>query len=153
VYGNTASWPTLRLGVDLQRVGDVVSAAILFKERYLARVFTARELRDSGLPDDTVQAWAPRLAARFAGKEAVMKVLRHDDAALPWHDVEIRTGAEGAPGVILTGHAASLAEDQRLSGFTISLSHDGDYAIASAAAYEWEARPGAAVSFEGGRHD
>ena len=60
---------TIRTGTDLAAVEDVVDAVAAHGERYLDRVFTVRERADTG--DDP-----ERLAARFAGKEAVVKLLR-----------------------------------------------------------------------------
>ncbi|GGL12561.1 phosphopantetheinyl transferase (holo-ACP synthase) [Curtobacterium luteum] len=59
----------IRTGTDLTAVDDVVRGIATHGERYLARIFTDRERADSG--DDP-----ERLAARFAGKEAVVKLLR-----------------------------------------------------------------------------
>jgi hypothetical protein len=52
--------------------------------------------------------------------------------AIPWHDVEIQRDVAGKPSIVLHRYAATIAAAQGLSSFDISISHDGDYAIASA---------------------
>lgn len=64
-----------------------------------------------------------RLAARFAAKEAVVKLLRRPP--LRWTDVEVRRGADGAPSLWLRGEPLAIA---------VSLAHDGDVAMAAIAA-------------------
>jgi holo-[acyl-carrier protein] synthase len=76
-----------------------------------------------------------RLAGRFAAKEAVLKVLEvSSTAVVPWHSIEVRTGGNGVPYVVLSGHAAALAERQGIARIDISLSHDAGIAMAVAAA-------------------
>jgi holo-[acyl-carrier protein] synthase len=71
------------------------------------------------------------LAARFAGKEAVMKAfgtgLRD---GVRWKDVEILSEPEGRPTVRLSGTLASIAARDGLSDLDVSLSHTEDIAIA-----------------------
>ena len=74
---------TIRTGTDLAAAEDVVAGITAHGDRYLDRLFTARERADSG--DDP-----ERLAARFAGKEAVVKLLRPAPGdAVPLRDVAI----------------------------------------------------------------
>ena len=72
------------------------------------------------------------LAARFAAKEAVLKALGTGlGPGMRWTDVEIVNSPLGRPSVRLSG--AALAAARRLGGgVALSLSHTGDYAIASA---------------------
>lgn len=107
-------------------VVEVARIARLLARRPNARdtLFTAAEqadaVRDGIGPDDDTAV--RRLAARFAAKEAVVKLLRRP--ALAWTDVEVRTEADGAPQLWIHGERADVA---------ISLSHDGDVAMAVAA--------------------
>ena len=55
----------------------------------------------------------PRLSTRFAAKEAVMKALGVGLGAYPFHDVEVVRAGLDAPGLVLTGAAASLAHAHR----------------------------------------
>jgi holo-[acyl-carrier protein] synthase len=116
--------PGARVGCDLQRV-DVVDDAIRdFGARYLDRVYTSAEqasYRTGG---------ASSLAARFAAKEAVLKLLGTTDG-VDLRSIEIRTRA-GRPEVHLDGLAADLAREAHIDHIDVSLSHTGDLAMAVA---------------------
>ncbi|MDM7884978.1 MULTISPECIES: holo-ACP synthase [Curtobacterium] len=119
---------TIRTGTDLAAVDDVVAAVAAHGERYLSRVFTPRERADVG--DDP-----ERLAARFAGKEAVLKLLRPGrDQAVPLTDVAVVLDVSGAPLVELSGRAAELAAAIGCGPVAVSLSHERGLAIATAVA-------------------
>ena len=68
-----------------------------------------------------------RLAARFAGKEAVMKSMFTGWRRIPWRDVEITGG--GPPRVELYGKAAARADLLGISDFKITITHTGDTAL------------------------
>lgn len=76
----------------------------------------------------------PTLAARFAAKEALMKVLGVGLGAIDWHDVEVAREDSGRPRLIVTGRAAALAEEAGVTGWHLSLSHSDLVAIAVVAA-------------------
>ncbi len=110
----------LRAGCDLVDIARL-SAAIDRRPALLTRLFTDRELADTrrGGVAAGSEVERARLAARFAAKEAARKAL--GDLRLPFHAVEVRTTADGAPLLYLHGEPAALA---------CSLSHDGGLAMA-----------------------
>lgn len=119
---------TIRTGTDLAAVEDVVAGMSAHGERYLDRLFTVRERTDAG--DDP-----ERLAARFAGKEAVVKLLRPaPDQAIPLREVAIVLDDHGAPTVELTGAAAALADAIGCGAIAVSLAHERGLAVATAVA-------------------
>ncbi|ROS46262.1 holo-ACP synthase [Curtobacterium sp. PhB78] len=119
---------TIRTGTDLAAVEDVAAGISAHGERYLDRLFTVRERTDAG--DDP-----ERLAARFAGKEAVVKLLRPaPDQAIPLRDVAIVLDDRGAPTVELTGAAAALADSVGCGPIAVSLAHERGLAVATAVA-------------------
>ena len=73
---------------------------------------------------------APRLAARFAAKEAVMKALGVGLGAFPFHDVEVVSLPSGAPSLVLSGRAAALADGLGVAGWRVSLTHTASVAEA-----------------------
>ncbi|MDP8936689.1 MAG: holo-ACP synthase [Actinomycetota bacterium] len=73
---------------------------------------------------------APRLAARFAAKEAVMKALGVGLGAFDFHDVEIVSLASGAPTLVVSGRAAALADGLGVAGWRVSLTHTDSVAEA-----------------------
>ena len=77
---------------------------------------------------------APRLAARFAAKEAVMKALGVGLGAFGFHDVEVVSEPSGAPSLVLRGAAESLATGMGVTGWRLSLTHTDSLAQAVAVA-------------------
>jgi holo-[acyl-carrier protein] synthase len=73
------------------------------------------------------------LAARFAAKEAVAKALGAPNG-LEWHDVEVVTDESGRPRLSVMGSVADAAERAGVTGWHVSLSHDGGSAVAMVAA-------------------
>jgi holo-[acyl-carrier protein] synthase len=117
----------LRVGTDLVDVREVAAALERFGERYVTRIFTADEAsycrRDPA-------AVAARFAARFAAKEATVKVLRPRGEWPDWRSIEVRRAPEGWCTIALHGRAAELAAEAGLAGFAVSLSHEASYATA-----------------------
>jgi holo-[acyl-carrier protein] synthase len=116
----------LSTGVDLIEVKRIEEVLVKYGERFLMRVFTEHELAYCrGRPH--------QLAARFAAKEAVSKVLgvgvQHPDG-VPWREIEIESGPRGKPVVKLYGRAAERAQELRLKDLALSLSHTREHAIA-----------------------
>ncbi len=115
-------------GVDLVYIPRVKAALERFGQRFIDRAFTARELAASrGYPHE--------LAARYAAKEAVakalgvgMRVMARD--GVKFHEVETLRDERGKPIVVLSGRAAARAQELGLTQWSISLSHEREYAIA-----------------------
>jgi holo-[acyl-carrier protein] synthase len=63
----------LRVGTDLVNVDEVAASIERFGDRYLSRIFTSQETAACSGPNGPS---AERLAARFAAKESVVKVLQ-----------------------------------------------------------------------------
>ena len=97
-------------------------------EHYLKRVYTDRELRDCESPTGVV---AERLAARFAAKEAAIKVLRPSQGdAVPWSSIEVISEPGGAVALRLSGPAAALAAGAGIEDLQLSITHEGLQACA-----------------------
>ena len=117
-----------RVGVDVASVSAVSASWSRFGDAYLARVFTEHEIEVCGGPDPDTG----RLAARFAAKEAVIKVLRPVDEPVNLRDIEIRRDPGGWCTVELRAGAAHIAEREGLAQITVSISHEGELAVAMA---------------------
>ncbi len=115
----------LRTGVDMIEIQRIQQAVERFGERFLGRIFTSAELA-------CCQGQMESLAARFAGKEAVVKALGTGSwrAGICWTDVEILRDDQGAPRLRLHNQAAQKAHQLGLAHWSISLSHDRERAIA-----------------------
>lgn len=116
------------VGVDLVSVQDVADSVERFGARYLDRIYTAAEQADcAGEP----RVRAERLAARFAAKEAALKVLRPSGARPEWTSIEVVRRESGACDLRLTGTAAELAEAAGITALAVSLTHEHDHAAAA----------------------
>jgi holo-[acyl-carrier protein] synthase len=118
---------TLRVGTDLVPVSHVADSVARFGDRYVGRVYTAHEV---SCCQGTPTAVAAGLAARFAAKEATIKVLRPVDHQPDWRSIEIRRDPAGWCGVHLTDGAARLAREQGISNLAVSLTHEAGMAAA-----------------------
>ena len=119
---------TLAHGVDLVEVSRIRGMLEWHPERFLERVFTPAEAEYA----KDHQRRAEHLAARFAAKEAVLKALGTGwSSGVAWTDIEVRREPTGKPTVHLTGHAATLAREQGVTHWLISITHTSDLAMAS----------------------
>ena len=116
------------LGVDLAEVGRVRDLLTRYGDSFRRRCFTDHEWEYAHRFSDP----AGRLAARFAGKEAVMKSLGTGWRRLRWTDIEITGG--GRPRAVLTGRAAIRAEMLDVSEVMVTVTHTRDQAVVMAIA-------------------
>jgi holo-[acyl-carrier protein] synthase len=93
----------------------------------IARLFTERERTVC----DSRRSSASCYAARFAAKEAFLKALGTGlRQGMSWHDLEVVSDRLGKPLLHLSGTAGQLFDERRLTLIHLSLSHDGDSAVA-----------------------
>lgn len=119
---------SVRVGVDVVAVDDVARSIEAHGDRYLRRVYTDREIEEAA--GATTSVVAARLAARFAAKEAVLKVLRVHADVPPWQDIELQRQADGSCRLGLAGTALDLASGSGLERWSVSVSHEAGVAVA-----------------------
>jgi holo-[acyl-carrier protein] synthase len=117
----------VHVGTDVEAIADVAAAIDRWGRRYTRRLFTEAEHAECG---DS----APRLTARFAAKEAAIKVLAPDDVVPRWRSIEVRTSPNGAPSLVLHDEAAELARQRRIGSMSVSLSHGAGVGTATVVA-------------------
>jgi holo-[acyl-carrier protein] synthase len=116
------------VGIDLIAVESVAESVRTLGDRYLQRVYTEREIDECSIGHGVD---FERLAARFAAKEATLKVLRPGrDEGLSLRCIEVQSDAAGWVGIELTDGAAALAAKAGLAHFELSLTHEGGFASA-----------------------
>jgi holo-[acyl-carrier protein] synthase len=118
------------LGTDLVEIERFRLAMTRRGERFTERLFSDDERRYAQRHRDP----APRFAARFAAKEAVMKALGVGLWKFAFRDVEVVRAPSGAPSLALRGKAAQLAAARGVDSWQLSLSHTDATAIAVALA-------------------
>jgi holo-[acyl-carrier protein] synthase len=112
------------IGVDIVDVARF--AAVMDRTpTFVDRIFTL----DESLNPDGRRRTPQSLAARFAAKEAVAKVLVRTHG-LQWHHCEVVTDVDGNPDLRMSGTVAEAARVLGISRWHLSLSHDGGHAIA-----------------------
>jgi holo-[acyl-carrier protein] synthase len=114
----------LTTGVDIVEIARIGAALDRFGNRFLNRIYTEREIA-------FCRGRVPELAARFAGKEAVMKALGTGVRGVSWKDIEILPRRGGKPLVYLHDRGLARSQLMGLRGeFAISLTHSDEFAIA-----------------------
>jgi holo-[acyl-carrier protein] synthase len=117
----------VRVGTDLVKVDEVADCVARFGDRYVGRVYTPHEVACCQGPPAVVAAG---LAARFAAKEATIKVLRPAGHQPDWRSIEVRRAAGGWCDLRLTDEAARLADAQGISDLAVSMTHEAGMAAA-----------------------
>jgi len=115
------------VGIDIIEIPRVEKALQL--QAFIHKVFTAAE---QTYCEGRGRQRTASYAARFAGKEAVLKALGTGFSGGSWQDIEIIPDEQGQPHVILRGYFAGIAEQLGVSRIHISLTHARAYAAAQA---------------------
>jgi len=113
------------IGTDIIEIARIKKTVERWGERFLHRVYTDAELNSYGNKPQS-------LAARFACKEAVMKLLGTERKGISWREIETLAYPSGKPLLRLYGRAQSEANNLGIKEIAVSLSHSKEYAIASA---------------------
>jgi holo-[acyl-carrier protein] synthase len=113
----------LKTGVDIIEISRLEQVNPAIRVRFLQRVYTPMELEQVG------NSYAS-LTGRFAAKEAVSKALGTGIGWVRWQDIEIQRGQYGQPELHLYGNAQKSAEQQGLTTWSVSITHDRDKAVA-----------------------
>lgn len=110
--------------IEVQRIAEAIQST-----RFLGRVFSEQE---QAYCESRGAQKVHSYAARFAGKEAVMKALGTGLSKGRWLDIEIVSAPDSKPAVRLNGFFAAIAREMGVTQVHLSLSHSRDYAIAQA---------------------
>ncbi|MFO1323911.1 MAG: 4'-phosphopantetheinyl transferase superfamily protein [Burkholderiales bacterium] len=135
--------PVQRCGIDAVEIARIERLLRENTVEELARFFTAQELADAG----DGPGRAASLAARFAAKEACVKLFPREAALaqIEPSDFSVTRDNFGAPQVVLGPRAEFVAGRHRLGPIALSMTHDRTSASAVAVAQPATIR----VSFAG----
>lgn len=111
------------IGIDIIEIARIKKAIERWGQGFLKRIYTESELK-------LYKNNPSSLAARFSGKEAVIKTLNSKGVSLK--EIEILSDSGGKPRVKLLGKARLQAKYLGLTGVDVSLSHCRDYTVACA---------------------
>ena len=126
----------IRCGIDSIEIARIERLLAETPAAELTKVFSERELADGG----SGPGRAASLAARYAAKEACMKLFPRDLAAgrIEAADFSIARDGYGAPQVTLSANAQVVLGRARVGGIAVSLTHDRTSASAVALALRSE---------------
>jgi holo-[acyl-carrier protein] synthase len=115
------------IGTDLIELHRIARLYSEYGDRLLNRLFTQAER-------GYFAAWAdpvPRIAGRFAAKEAVMKALGTGwSGGVRWRDIEIIRRSSGKPEVVLYGRCREIFSSLGAERAHCTITHSRDYAMA-----------------------
>jgi holo-[acyl-carrier protein] synthase len=114
---------SISVGIDIVEIERIKQAVSSYHDSFLHRIYTNSEL-------DYCNNRPSRLAARFAAKEAVLKVLGTGGWGTNWKEIEVLSTTNGKPAIRLYGKIKDKAIMNGITELSVSLSHEKKYAIA-----------------------
>lgn len=115
------------IGIDTIELERIAGTLERYPERFLTRIYTESEREYFRRWNDPV----PRIAGRFAVKEAVMKALGTGwSRGVRWRDIEVTRHASGKPEVRLHGEARRIFSSLGASEIHCTITHSKDHAMA-----------------------
>ncbi len=115
------------IGIDSIELGRVSRIYLEYGEHFLGKIYTEAER-------DYFQRWkdpVPRIAGRFAVKEACMKALGTGwSRGVRWRDIEVLRHPSGKPFVRLHGEAGRILASLDASVIHCTITHSKEHAMA-----------------------
>src|SRR5258705_8390507 len=114
--------PAGRCGIDTVEISRIERLLVETPPEDLSKLFSDVELADSGVGPGR----AASLAARFAAKEACVKLFPREAAlgAIVPADFSIARDNYGAPRVVCGPRAAAVLGRHRIASIVVSMTHD-----------------------------
>lgn len=116
----------ISMGTDIVEINRIKEAAEN-NPKFIERILTPREIALL----ETKCYRSASLAASFAAKEAVSKLLGTGIGEVSWHEIEILNNSKGAPYVLLSGKAKEISTQMDIDEIFISITHDKRTAFAN----------------------
>ena len=111
------------IGVDIVDIRRIRESYEKYGEKFLRRVLTEDEISYCRRKKDMM----PSVAARFAAREALSKAMGSGiSGGFSWKSVEVANNKHGKPFIKVLDKNLGIPD----SSIKLSLSHDGDYAVA-----------------------
>lgn len=117
----------MSLGTDIVKISRIER---LIKDIIPSKIYTEYEREYISASPKKAQT----AAGIYAAKEAVLKCLGKG-ILLPLNDICIMHRKDGSPYILMTGAVLQCAQENGIEDIEISISHDGEYAIAYANAH------------------
>lgn len=133
------------IGIDIVHIPRIQQIFLKYGDRFLNRAYHKEEIEEFRELERSFQKqqlwnWKPKnklpdkhftfLASRWAMKEATHKSIG-GVKRLPFPEIQIKRNSQGKPELVSEGFAAKIFRELGVSKSLISISHDGEYAIAN----------------------
>ena len=118
------------IGIDFLKMTRMECVEKESQEAFRENVFTAEEREKAEAAANTLAYYSKT----FAAKEAVFKCFGIGwESGVKLSEIEVYEGEFGQPLVQLSGRFAEIAAERDVTDVLVSVSYDGDYAVAVAA--------------------
>ena len=116
------------IGVDAVSISEIKRYMENFRDTFVIRTFTEKEVAMSKMSAHP----AEYLATRFAAKEAVFKAIAHftKDKGFDLRIVETLNEADGYPAVQMEGQLLALTREAGVNAIHITMTTEKDFAMA-----------------------
>jgi len=114
------------IGTDILQIQRMREIMQYSAGSFVEKVYSRKEQEQAKMRSDLVVYYA----TRFAGKEAVIKCFGDAAEETCLNEIEILNASSGKPEVQLLGKTQELAKSMGIDTILISLSYDGEYALA-----------------------
>lgn len=122
----------IKTGIDILKIDRIITKAQ--NEQFIINTFTDAEISYSKKRSSNVSENKKyqTLAGIYCAKEAVLKALGVGIEKLEYlKQIEVTHESSGRPKVCVSRNVLSIIQEMGIENIDISISHDGDYAIAS----------------------
>jgi holo-[acyl-carrier protein] synthase len=115
------------VGTDLIEIARIAQSVERYGTRFLARVYTPREIAYCQRKKNSAESFAARFAAKEAAAKALGTGISH---GVSWLELEVVRQPSGQPALELTGRALDRARRLGVVRSSLSLTHSKDLALA-----------------------
>lgn len=123
---------TIGIGIDAVDI-DRFRTVLNRQPKVADRLFSEQEYSYATGFADSV----PRLAVRFAVKEAVMKAMGVGIGSCRFTDIEVKSSDSGAPSLVLHNAAQKLSSERGITEWLLSLTHTNQCYCVCASSHSW----------------
>ena len=116
------------VGTDLIEIARIAQSVERYGTRFLARVYTPREIAYCQRKKNSAESFAARFAAKEAAAKALGTGISH---GVSWLELEVVRQPSGQPALELTGRALDRARRLGVVRSSLSLTHSKDLALAA----------------------
>jgi holo-[acyl-carrier protein] synthase len=115
-------------GIDLAEIGRIRHSIERYGDRFLSRIYTAREQAYCLRKRNAAESFAARFAAKEAGAKALGTGISR---GVSWLEIEVLREPGGRPTLQFHGRAAQFAARLGAVHVALSLTHTAELAMAS----------------------